>query len=267
VGELCFRDNASLTAMAIKNRHYLPYRGEFDAASQVVYTPRANLDGMQSLLILPLLVREEPIGTFALAARGRDVFGGQVRPTLQALSNQLAVALSNAASVRRLAELATTDGLTGCYNKRYFNEELKARLNAAERFGRQLSLVITDIDHFKVVNDTYGHSTGDVVIRELGQILQRLKRETDVVARFGGEEFCVLCEETDAEGAMHLAERVRQELEQTVFETELGKLKVTCSLGVATYPDHAKLRDGLFDAADRALYQAKHTGRNRVAVG
>jgi two-component system cell cycle response regulator len=261
---LSFRDNTSLTAMAVKNRHYLPYRGELDAASQVVYTRKHSLAGMQSLIILPLVVRDTAIGTIALAATRRDAFGSNVRPTLTVLANQLAVALSNAASVKRLEELATTDGLTGCFNKRYFNEQLRAKLHAAERFERKLSLVMADIDHFKAVNDTYGHAVGDAVIRELGAILMRLKRETDVVARFGGEEFCVLCEETGTEGALLLAERLREELAATVFETELGKLQVTCSLGVATYPEHAKTRESLFEGADRALYRAKHAGRNRV---
>jgi two-component system cell cycle response regulator len=261
-----FRDNTSLTAMAVHNRHYLPYRGDFDCQSQIVYTRNRNLSGMQSLLILPLVVREAAIGTLALAARRRDAFGPEVRPALQLLANQLAVALSNAASVARLEELATTDGLTGCFNKRYFNDELKARLQAAQRFGRKLSLIIVDLDHFKTVNDTYGHHTGDVVIQELGQILRRLKRETDVVARFGGEEFCLLCEETTSEGAFLLAERVRQELEHTAFETEQGSLRVTASLGLATYPEHGKDKQALFAAADRALYAAKHNGRNQVST-
>lgn len=264
LANLSFRDNASLTAMAVQNRHYLPYRGDFDADSQVVYTRNTSLSGMGSLLILPLCVRDAPIGTLALAARRRDAFGRDVRPALQLLANQMAVALSNAASVARLEELATTDGLTGCHNKRHFNDELKQRMQAAQRFGRTLSLVITDIDHFKTVNDTYGHHTGDVVIKELGAILKRLKRETDVVARFGGEEFCILCEETDAKGAVQLAERVRQELEATVFESELGKVKVTCSLGVATFPTSAPDKEALFNSADKALYAAKHGGRNRV---
>jgi diguanylate cyclase (GGDEF)-like protein len=264
LGQLSFRDNTSLTAMAVQNRHYLPYRGDFDHQSQTVYTRNENLTGMQSLLILPLCVREEAIGTLALAAKRRDAFNGDVRPALQLLANQLAVALSNAASVARLEELATTDGLTGCYNKRYFHEELRQRLQAAQRFGRKLSLVIADIDHFKVVNDTHGHHTGDIVIRELGQILKRLKRETDVVSRFGGEEFCVLCEETGTDGAIQLAERVRLELSQTCFDAELGPVTVSCSLGVATYPDHATTKETLFAAADRALYAAKNAGRDQV---
>jgi diguanylate cyclase (GGDEF)-like protein len=127
-----------------------------------------------------------------------------------------------------------------------------------------VSLVIVDIDHFKKVNDTYGHHVGDVVIRELGHILKRMRSGSDLVARFGGEEFCVLCDQTTTEGAAQLAERVRVELGQTSFDTEHGPLQVTCSLGVATYPDHATSQETLFEAADRALYAAKHAGRNQV---
>jgi two-component system, cell cycle response regulator len=263
---LTFRDNASLCAMAVKNRHYLPYRGEFDAHQQVVFTKRTNLRWMRSVLVLPLVVREDAIGTVVLAAERPDAFGDTVRPTLQVLANQLAVSLSNAAAVKRLEEMATTDGLTGCLNKRAFLEELDRKLRSAQRFGRPLSLIVTDIDHFKGVNDTYGHATGDVVIRELGEILRRVKRETDIVARFGGEEFCVLCEETDAEGARLLAERVREEVGAVEFKTDLGTLRVTCSLGVATFPGDADTSAGLFDASDKALYAAKHGGRNQVCL-
>jgi diguanylate cyclase (GGDEF)-like protein len=206
------------------------------------------------------------MGTLALAAREADAFGDGARRTLQVLANQLAVSLANAAAVKRLEAMATTDGLTGCLNKRSFLEELDKKLRAAERFGRPLSLIVTDIDHFKGVNDTYGHATGDVVIKELGNVLRRVKRDTDIVARFGGEEFCVLCEETDTEGAVLLAERTRDELRQTTFNTELGKLQVTVSLGVATFPRDAKTPGDLFEAADRALYAAKHSGRDQVCT-
>ena len=184
---------------------------------------------MRSLLILPLVVREDAIGTLAIAAERPDAWGHAVRPTLQVLANQLAVAMSNAAAVARLEEMATTDGLTGTLNKRAFMEELERKLTSAARFGRKLSLLVTDLDHFKSVNDTYGHDVGDVVIKELGAILMREKRDTDSVARFGGEEFCVLCEETDSEGAVILAERIREVVGDTVFQTDLGKLSVKCS--------------------------------------
>ncbi|MCS6800230.1 MAG: sensor domain-containing diguanylate cyclase, partial [Myxococcota bacterium] len=263
---LVFRDNASLVAMAVRTRHHLPYRGEHDPRQHVVFTRRTPLDAMRSVLVLPLVARDDVIGTLTLATRRAGAFGDSVRSTLAALSSQLAVSLSNAAAVRRLEELATTDGLTGCLNKRAFLEELDKRLRAAQRFGHPLSLIVTDIDHFKSVNDTYGHATGDAVLRELGTILRRLKRDTDVVARFGGEEFCVLCEQTPARGAVQLAERVRTELESTVFQTEMGPLRVTCSLGVSTLGADAVTAAGLFEAADRALYAAKRSGRNRTCT-
>lgn len=261
---LSFKDNASLTAMVVKNRHALPYRGDFDARQQVLYTSKVPLPEMRSMLVLPLVVREDVLGTIAFAAKRPHAFGDSVRPTLSVLVSQLAVALSNARAVKRLEEMATTDGLTGCLNKRAFHDELEQKLKSAERFKKKLSLLVTDIDHFKNVNDTYGHATGDVVIKELGAILLRMKRDTDRVARFGGEEFCVLCEETDTDGALQLAERVREELGRTVFQTELGKLSVTGSIGVATYPRDAKSAAGLFEITDKALYVAKRTGRNRV---
>jgi diguanylate cyclase (GGDEF)-like protein len=249
--------------MVVKNKHYLPYKGELDA-KQVLYTPKVTLPTMRSALVLPLVVREDAIGTLAVVAERAHAFGDGVRPVLQLLSNQLAIALSNARAVKRLEEMATTDGLTGCLNKRAFLEELEAKIRSAHRFHKKLSLIVTDIDHFKSVNDTYGHATGDVVIKELGAILMRVKRETDRVARFGGEEFCVLCEETDTEGAVQLAERVREELGRTVFQTELGKLRVTASLGVATFPQDAPSSQGLFEITDKALYAAKHSGRDCV---
>lgn len=259
-----FADNASLVGMAVRNRHYLPYRGDFDAAQQVIFTKTANLKDAKSALVLPLIVRENPMGTLVLAANRTGAFPTAARQTLQVLANQLASALANAAAVKRLEELATIDGLTGCLNKRAFNEEFEKRLKSAERFKHNLTLIVTDIDHFKSVNDTYGHATGDVVIRRLGELLRESKRETDVVARFGGEEFCILCEETDTEGALLLAERIREELAATVFPTEKGRLQVTCSLGVASFPKNAKTQQALFEASDQALYAAKRSGRNKV---
>jgi diguanylate cyclase (GGDEF)-like protein len=263
---LSFKNDASLAAMVVKNKHYLPYRGEYDARQQTLFTPKVSLDGMRSVLVLPLVVRDDVLGTLVVAAKRAHAYGDAVRPTLEVLANQLAISLSNARAVKRLEEMATTDGLTGCLNKRAFLDDLESKIRSADRFKKKLSLIVTDIDHFKSVNDTYGHATGDVVIKELGAILMRMKRETDRVARFGGEEFCILCEETDTDGALLLAERVRDELGKTVFQTELGKLRVTASLGVATFPRDAHDERGLFEITDKALYAAKHGGRNRVCT-
>jgi diguanylate cyclase (GGDEF)-like protein len=221
---------------------------------------------MESALCLPLVVREHSIGTLTLAAHRRGAFPDATRQLLSVLAGNAAVALSNAAAVRRLEEMATTDPMTGLLNKRSLETEFEKRIKSAARFGKKLAVLVTDIDKFKSVNDTYGHSTGDVVIKGLGAVLSRCKRDTDAVARFGGEEFVIVCEETDTEGAYALAERIRTELEKTVFATEMGPLKVTCSLGVAEFPRDGASKEDLFHRADEALYEAKRGGRNRTCV-
>jgi len=258
-----FSHNASLAAMVVQNRHPLPYRGEFDPARQVLFSKRLAPPPMPSILVLPLLVHEAALGTLVLGAKRKGAFGDAVRPTLEVLARHMAVSLANARMVKKLEELATTDGLTGLLNRRAMLDIAAQKVAAATRFSRHLSVLVTDIDFFKKVNDTYGHDVGDVVIRGMGEILRRAKRTTDAVARFGGEEFVVICEETDAKGAMLLAERVRKEVEQEAFVTPEGPLKVTCSVGIATFPEAGRDWDSLFKSADAALYTSKKSGRNR----
>ena len=267
-----FRHNAGLVSMVLQNRHPLPYRGEYDEKRQVVFTKKLAPPPMPSLVVLPLLVHDRPLGTLVLGSRRRGAFNDTVRSTLEVLASHMAVSLSNARMVRRLEELATMDGLTGLLNKRAMFEEAAQKITAAKRFGRKLSVLVTDIDHFKRVNDTHGHDAGDVIIKGLGDILRRAKRTTDAVARFGGEEFVVICEETDARGAMLLAERVREELAKTTFHVGKGSegapvgVNVTCSIGIATFPDAGGGWDELFKAADEALYVSKRSGRNQTNV-
>ena len=261
-----FKQNTGLVSMVVTNRFPLPYKGEFDPAHQVVLSKRLPWPNIPSLLVLPLLHHGRPLGTLILGAKRRHAFGDTVRPTLEVLASHLAVSLSNARMVQKLETMATTDGLTGLLNKRAMLDEAAAKVAAAKRFGRKLSVLITDIDWFKKVNDTHGHDIGDVVIKGLADILERTKRATDVVARFGGEEFVVLCEQTDEAGAALLGERIREELEKTVFNTPSGPLSVTCSVGSATLPEAGQTWDELFKAADEALYCSKRTGRNRVTA-
>jgi diguanylate cyclase (GGDEF)-like protein len=266
-----FRTNTGLVSMVLQNRHPLPYRGEYDPQRQIVFTRRVTPPAMPSIVVLPLLVHDRPLGTLVLGSRKRAAFNDAARSTLEVLASHMAVSLSNARMLRRLEELATMDGLTGLLNKRAMLEVADQKIASAKRFGKQLSVLVTDIDHFKKVNDTYGHDVGDVVIKGLGEILRRLKRNTDAVARFGGEEFVIICEETDARGAMLLAERVREELEKTVFHPQ-GKLgpngmplgiSVNCSIGVATFPTAGGNWEEMFKAADESLYVSKRSGRNR----
>jgi diguanylate cyclase (GGDEF)-like protein len=261
-----FRHNTGLVSMVVANRHALPYRGDYDAQRQIVFSRRLAPPPMPSLLVLPLLVHENVLGTLVLGSKRRGAFGDSVRPTLEVLASHVAVSLANARMLTRLEELATLDGLTNLLNKRALTEVAHQKLRSAERFKKPLCMLVCDIDHFKKVNDTYGHDIGDLVIKGFGDALRRIKRDTDAVGRFGGEEFVVVCEETDAQGGAQLGERIRAELEATTFHTDLGPLHVTCSVGVAPYPAAGRTWEALFKATDEALYASKRGGRNKVTV-
>ncbi len=261
-----FAQNAGLVSMVVKNKCALPYKGDFDAQRQVVLTRRLPWPHVPSLLVLPLVLHDRVLGTLILGAKRRHAFGEAVRPTLEVLASHLAVSLSNARMVHKLEQMATTDGLTGLFNKRAMLEAAEQKMLASARFGRKLSVVLCDIDLFKGVNDTHGHDVGDVVIKGLGEVLTRQKRSTDIVARFGGEEFVVVCEQTDEVGAMLLAERIREDFAKTIFHVPAGPLRVTCSIGVATFPEAGREWETLFKAADDALYVSKRGGRNRSAA-
>ena len=261
-----FSHNAGLVAMVVQNRCALPYRGDYETARQAVLGKRLPWPNHPSLLVLPLIIHDRALGTLILGAERRHAFGDSVRPTLEVLASHLAVSLSNARMVHKLETMATTDGMTGLLNKRAMLDAGAQKIAAAARFDRKLALLVLDIDFFKKVNDGHGHDMGDRVIRGLADILKRQKRSTDVVARFGGEEFVVLCEQTDETGAMLLADRIREELGKTSFRTAEGAFSVTCSVGVATFPAAGGDWDTLFKSADEALYVSKRSGRNRCTA-
>ncbi|MDP9033387.1 MAG: diguanylate cyclase [Myxococcota bacterium] len=261
-----FAHNAGLVSMVVQNRCPLPYRGEFETGRQVVLSKRLPWPSHPSLLVLPLLMHDRALGTLILGGKRRQAFSDSARPALEVLASHLAVSLSNARMLHKLEMMATTDGLTGLLNKRAMLEAVVQKIAAAARFARRLSVLIVDIDHFKKVNDTHGHDVGDVVIRGLGEILKRHKRATDVVGRFGGEEFVLLCEQTDDKGAMLLAERIREEVGKSSFRIAGGTVGVTCSVGVATFPEAGATWELLFKASDEALYVSKRSGRNRSTL-
>lgn len=165
----------------------------------------------------------------------------------------------------RLEELSTHDGLTGLYNHRAFHKLLSEELARASRFQRPLSVLMLDIDHFKRVNDTYGHQAGDAVLKGLCGLVDVQSRTIDRVCRYGGEEIMVILPEVDMQAAMFIAERLRKSVEQSSFEIGKGQtVEVTVSIGVASYPLHANAQEGLIHAADTALYAAKKAGRNQA---
>jgi len=214
---------------------------------------------VQSILCIPLIASDEAIGVVNITNKiGGRGFISEDLELLTALGNQAAVAISNA----QLYELAITDELTKLYIRRYFNARLDGEIRRCQRYGHTMSLVLGDLDHFKDVNDTYGHQMGDLVLQTVAHVLRTNARELDVPARFGGEEFAVILPETDSSGAMVMAERVRKAVEATKVD-DLPQT-VTISFGIASFPEHGKSTRELIKAADTALYQAKKQGRNRV---
>ncbi len=165
----------------------------------------------------------------------------------------------------RLEKMSVTDGLTGIYNHRHFVERLEVETRRAERHGRPLAVIMLDVDHFKAINDEFGHLFGDYVLRRLAEIFQAVGRSSDLVARYGGEEFVILV--ADTEGAPTLAERFRQAVEVAEFTFEGQKAKVRISAGVCQALA-GTVRDGseILRLADEGLYQAKQNGRNQVVV-
>ena len=164
-------------------------------------------------------------------------------------------------------KLATIDGLTELYNHRYFQDTLRNMIEISKRYEQPFSLIITDIDFFKNFNDTYGHQSGDAVLRQVAQTLKKNSRATDIVCRYGGEEMSILLPNTNSEEALFNAERIRKAIEEKTFElnsTTTGK--VTISVGVATFPNNAGTPQELIEYADKGLYYAKEHGRNQVKL-
>jgi diguanylate cyclase (GGDEF)-like protein len=183
----------------------------------------------------------------------------RVVATVERFASQAALALNNAWLLEQVRRLAGSDALTGLPNRRHFEESLERELARAERTEQPVNLLMLDIDHFKRINDTYGHQTGDAVLRAVGRRLSETVRVGDVVARYGGEEFTIVMPSADTEDAVVLADRILRAVEQI-------DIPVTVSIGIATFLRHAADGSSLVEAADRALYESKRSGRNRSTV-
>ncbi len=221
---------------------------------------------IRSLAGYPLLSGKALTGMVVLASSEPEAFTERHLSIMHLYCNQASESLSRALLHEDIKMKALTDGLTGLYNHRHFQERLEENLKRAERLGEKLSLLLLDIDHFKKINDTYGHPVGDQVLRTLAATIDDTVREIDIPARYGGEEFSVLLLGAAKKEAAQIAERLRQRVKELRFNTSSGEFSITVSIGIATFPEDATTREALIEEADQALYRAKNSGRDRVVL-
>jgi len=227
-----------------------------------------KIDKLQSIFIdraitvIPLMVQGNPFGCMVAVSMNKEL-NSLDKNYLQLFAGQVELSVSMTKLLETVKTQAVTDVLTGLYNRRYFNETLEKEVKRAQRSKIPFTLITLDLDHLKQINDNYGHTAGDTAIALIGKVLLGYARETDIAARFGGEEFALVMPNTDIDGGMVVAERIRSVIASKKVE---GFGNITASFGVATYLKHANTLEELVKVVDQAMYSAKENGRNRVEI-
>lgn len=259
------------TIAGLYRKPYHPWLGRFDAASHGVLFPRVG--GVGSVALAPLVFKGQLIGSLNQGSKNTSHFVSHAATDLlEHLAAVTAMCIDSTVSHERLKLDGLTDSLTGISNRRFFERRLKEEIGRWRRSGSSLCCVVVDIDHFKRVNDRFGHQIGDVILRRVAQELGKVSRSSDVQARYGGEEFVLLLPDTPIPVAAEIAERLREDVAALVFDEKVLKnFQITVSLGLASLADKDGIDESspgswLFQQADNALYQAKGGGRNRVVV-
>ncbi len=229
-----------------------------------LFTSASPIDSFGSLFVIPLIINEQTIGTLIIGGKPPHVFTANQQTLLEVIASQIATRIDLARTHEEVHRLATIDGLTGLVNHRTFQNGLAKILDRASRQQSDVALILCDIDHFKMVNDTYGHPFGDEVLRRVAKTLKEAVRNVDLAARYGGEEFTLVLENATAEGGQKFAERIRQEVEALRFEHEGQEVRVTMSFGISSFPKLSSTKAELISQADQALYQCKEGGRNQT---
>jgi diguanylate cyclase (GGDEF)-like protein/PAS domain S-box-containing protein len=221
-------------------------------------------DGIRSYILLPLESRGRAVGTFGLGAAKESAFSEKDLPLLTQLSKQISVAIENVKLHQKTIETSILDDVSSLFNSRYFHQALERELKLTARHKSRLSLFFIDLDKFKILNDTHGHLRGSRVLREVGFLLRAAIRETDIAARYGGDEFVVILPDTDAPQAHRLGERMRQIILRNTFLKEEGiNARLGASIGLATFPTEAPTKEELIHLADERMYQDKEKNREK----
>ncbi|HXL73588.1 MAG TPA: diguanylate cyclase [bacterium] len=237
-----------------------------DAATDFRFQNIPDESKVRSLASAALMGGHELLGLIRMESSASGAFRQEDARLLSNFCDLGTVALEHVALYHQTIELATTDGLTGLHVQRYYKDRVRDEIFRALEHKLSLSVMMIDVDHFKRYNDTYGHLTGDKVLRLVAQILKESVRVVDLVSRYGGEEFSVLLVKTPMDGAFTVAERIREKVEEQEIEVGGAKTHVTVSIGVAELNPSFKDSESFIDFADHALYQAKSEGRNRVCL-
>jgi diguanylate cyclase (GGDEF)-like protein len=220
--------------------------------------------GSVSRMSIPLISFGQTLGVLTLHSTEQDTFHEGELQSLESVADICASSIQNAHYVERVKQLAYLDGLTGIFNRRFFEMRIQEELERGRRYGAGMAIVMADIDQFKRLNDEFGHLLGDEVLRQVSSLFHQQLRKIDVVCRYGGEEFAIILSQTSAAHALTVAEKLRRMVESWQFPGVARS--VTISAGVAAFPDHGSTRDDLVRAADKGLYAAKQEGRNRICV-
>jgi len=221
----------------------------------------------RSIICVPLQSKHRVLGVIQLINCSMESFGEQEMFFLHALCDYAAIAVDNARAVEKIQELTITDDCTGLYNARHLYKTLEAEVYRSARFGYEFSVIFLDLDHFKLVNDTYGHLVGSKLLQEIGFKIKSQLRLIDYAFRYGGDEFVILLPQTEKGSALVVAKRIQDMMRSTQFLTAEGlNLNVRCSMGLATYPEDAKSSHEIIRQADEMMYMVKNSSRDNIAI-